>query len=127
MDERISFPQTSLTELDKIRQDRMLDWLEDGVGLKQRFEITEAQYRQKSCKKCIQQNNQKIRGCIESNSIDILGNKKTYCGHLRRAVNQRLRIKIIQHFDFHPALVNKQLFFIKNKHKKDKALIDITN
>lgn len=101
---KIEFLPFKRSTLNQIYHERVLDWLEDGNHLLKEFKFANAIYRKKICSKCRNTLQQKTRNCIEREGIDILGNPKTNCMHMRIAVHSKLRSKIHAHIDFHPAL-----------------------
>jgi len=115
LENNVFFNNPLLSDLDKIKQERLKDWLEDGNHLLKEFEFANALYRKKICSKCRNTLQQKTRNCIEREGRDILGNPKTNCMYMRIAVHSKLRNKIHAHIDFHPLI---QRNIINNLNKK---------
>lgn len=118
MKNRITFLETILTDIDKIRQERLIDWLENGIHLEQKFEIVKAQYRQKICSKCDESQRER-RGCVIGRGVDVNNNPITHCTHLVNSANKKLNSGWLKHIDLHPAVNNKPLFFTEKKVMKN--------
>jgi len=119
MSHRISFSHVTLTDIDKIRKERVIDWLENGIHLEHLFEIAKAQYRQKICI-CKCDSVQKIkRGCVKGRGLDMYGAPVTHCMHLNDSANKKLEEKFNQHMSLHPAVSGKKWFVSKKTKSKN--------
>lgn len=86
--------------LDRVFENRMLDWREEGRRLRIITTKYENEYRKKICSKCsIEQ--QAERRCMR---IKIDGKTLTYCNHMNRAKRSKFRKEIDRHILSHPGL-----------------------
>lgn len=115
MEQRITFPETSLSDIDKIRQERFVDWLENGVHLEHLFEIAKAQYRQKICITNCDESQKEKRGCVKGRGLDMNNCQITHCMHLIKSANKKLNEEFLKHIALHPMVNDKPLFFAGNK------------
>lgn len=104
----IEFLDVPKNSLDKIYQNRVIDWHEDTDHILHLFEKHAENYRKKICVKC--SNEQKIiRECCTTDEIDSNGNPKTWCRHMGVAGCKKLKPQIDKHIDFHPMFFNSSL------------------
>lgn len=84
-------------KLDELFDERVTDWIEDGLNLNYQRQKHREQYRATICKKCTKEQKEKRR-CIV---VDYKSNKRS-CGHMERAVLQKFLEKAKIHTVSHP-------------------------
>lgn len=90
--------KTTKTTLEKIYDERVTDWIEDGMILNYQRQKHREKYRKKICETSCSIQQKIKRNCI------IINNKtnKRSCGHMERAVLQKFLVKSKIHSSSHP-------------------------
>ena len=86
-----------ITPLEKIFDERIKDWIEDGLVLNHQRQKHREKYRKKICIKCTHEQ-KKHRNCIV---IDYELDKRS-CSHMERAVSKKFIKKAQIHTASHP-------------------------
>jgi len=87
--------------LDKILEERMIDWHENSSLLLRKMTEHREKYRKKICTGCIDTQQQKDRNCI---GMVIDGRKIFSCSHMDLAVCSKFKKEFDAHMNFHPAI-----------------------
>jgi len=87
----------SITPLEKIYDERLIDWIEDGINLNHQREKHRERYRAKICAKCTDEQ-KKYRNCVV---VDHNADKRS-CGNMEKAVLQKFVEKAKIHSISHP-------------------------
>ena len=87
-----------LTAIQKIFDDRITDWIEDGMNLNHQRAIHRGKYRKKICTKCSNEQ-QKKRSCLK---YTIAGKALQSCSHMENALIQKFRDKARIHAEANP-------------------------
>ena len=86
-----------LTPLEQIFDNRIIDWIEDGVILNHQRQKYRERYRTKICKNCTDEQKKKRSCVVVDQELD-----KRSCGHMERAVLQKFVDKAKIHTISHP-------------------------
>ena len=89
-----------------LKEERLIDWYENGQSLKQQLYQYREDYREKICKSCIGTQQQKKRNCHTFPGFDSNGNLKRSCAHMEKSESNKFRKKIYAHVNFHPVFFN---------------------
>ena len=97
---RIEFlPSPEPTTLQKIFNERLIDWHEAGAILLTKMKKHKENYRKKICSKCSPKQQEK-RKCVK---YTINGKELQSCGHMDSACGQYFKEEMNAHMNFHPA------------------------
>ena len=103
----LKFLNVPETPLQKIYQNRIIDWEEERDHIFDLFEIHKEKYRKKICVKC--NDEQKVqRNCGVGKGLDSNGNMRTYCAHMDRACTKKYQKRVWNHIDLHPLFFNQK-------------------
>ena len=88
---------SSMNISQKIFDERITDWIEDGMILNHQMQKHREKYRKKICNTC-SDTERKIRGCvIVDDDLD-----KRDCSHMDKAIYRKFNKKNIIHLNSHP-------------------------
>ena len=86
-----------LTPLEKIYDERVIDWVEDGMNINHQMQIHREKYRAKICSKCSDKQRE-TRECV---IVDGVSDKRD-CSHMDKAVYAKFNKQNIIHLNSHP-------------------------
>ena len=95
-----------LTPLEKVFDDRIIDWIEDGMNLNHQMQKHREKYRKKICTKC-SDTQKEIRGCV---IVDEVLDKRD-CSHMDSALNQKFREKNKIHTEANPQALRMKAMY----------------